>query len=182
MSLIQKIKNYLADRQIKKVLSTQKRVGVYPDFDKVKTILILFKSDLNEKNLFVRTIMEDLKKHGKKVSAWGLIDKKDTELPVFIDYRLITSKELSFNGLPNDSIAGELAHTEYDMVIQLCCDDLLALDYLLAVARSPFKISKLKPYKGISDFMLEINEKADEKYMLEQILFYLNSIQPKAVR
>lgn len=179
MSFIQNIKNYFAVKNIKKVLAFQNRHVYYPDFNSIKTVLILFKSEDDEKNTFVRDVISDLKEKGKKVTVWGYLDKKDSEAPVLPDFRLFVNKDLSFSTIPNKVLTDEFLLSEYDMVIQLCCEDIYALDYLLAQAKAPFKVSKYKDYKGIADLMIQLDDESDETYLFNQILFYLNSIQAK---
>lgn len=179
MSFLENIKKYLAVRSIDKVLLTQKRNSYYPDFKSIKSILILFKSEENEKNKFIREIIADLKNKGKKVTVWGYLDKKVTETAVLPDFRLFSNSELTFYKIPTPLLTDEFTHVEYDMVILLSNMDILPLDYLLAQANSQFKVSKTKSYKGISDFMINVDESADEDYLYKQILFYLESIKAK---
>lgn len=179
MKVIDNIKEHLAEKSIKKVLAFQNRHTYYPDFKTIKNILILFKSEDNEKNKFIRDIISDFKNQGKKVTAWGFLDKKDCNAAVLPDYRLFGTKELTYYNIPNQTLTDEFLIGEYDIVIQLCATDIYALDFLLAQAKAPFKVSKAKPYKGISDFMISLDETADEEFLYNQILFYLNNIQAK---
>lgn len=180
MAILENIKKYLAVKSINKVLSTQERNSYYPDFKSIKTILILFRSEENEKNKFIREIIADLKNQGKKVTVWGYLDKKETVTAVLPDFRLFSNSELTFYKIPKPLLAEEFTNVEYDMVIQLANEDIFPLDYLLASANSQFKVSKSKPYKGISDFMIEVDESADEVFLYNQILFYLESIKAKS--
>lgn len=198
MKFVDNLKDYLAQKSIRKVLAFQNRHIYYPDFKSIKNILILFESDYNEKNKFIRSIVADLKAQGKKVTVWGYLDKKETSAAVLPEYRLFANKELTFYGIPNPQLIEEFLIGEYDMVIQLSVNDIYALDFLLAQAKAPFKVSKVKEqYKGISDFMIaldvpqeseiqEVDEDApavepvDAKFLYEKIIFYLNSIQAKS--
>jgi hypothetical protein len=176
---MQKIKKYFATRSIKKVLSNQKRNSYYIDFKSIKSILILFEADSEDQNFFIKDCIATLSEQGKKVSAWGYFDQKEISTPVFPHYRLFANKELSFLGIPNPALTKELQANEYDLVIELSTKDILPLDYLLAAAISPLKISKKKLYKGISDLMIDITETSDARFLFEQILFYLNKIKTK---
>lgn len=179
MTFLENLKRYLAIKSINKVLSTQDRNSYYPDFKSIKTILILFRSEENEKNKFIREIIANLKNQGKKVTVWGYLDKKETITAVLPDFRLFSNSELTFYKIPKSILTEEFTNIEYDMVIQLCNEDIYSLDYLLAKANSQFKVSKNKPYKGISDFMIEVDESADDVFLFNQILFYLESIKAK---
>ena len=179
MRLLENIKKYFAIKSINKVLASQVRNSYYPDFKSIKSILILFKSDEDEKNIFIREIIADLKSQGKKITVWGYLDKKVTETAILPDFRLFCNSEMTFYNIPKLLLTEEFTHVEYDMVIQITNADVFPLDYLLAQAKSPFKVSKVKPYKGISDFMIEVDESADDVFLFNQIFFYLKSIQAK---
>ncbi len=162
------------------MLSNQKRQTYFPDFKSIKSVLILFKSDEEEKNDYIRNIIDDLKKQGKKISVWGYLDKKEIEMPVMPDYRLFCNSDITFYSIPKPQLTTEFTHVEYDMVISMCKDDIFSLDYLFAQARSPFKVSKVKPYKGIADFMIQVDETAEHDFFYKQIMHYMNSIQSKS--
>lgn len=197
MKFVDNIKDYLAQKSIQKVLAFQNRHTYYPDFKSIKSILILFKSSDDEKNYFIKEIIADLKSQGKKVTVWGYLDRKETSAAVLPDYRLFANKELTYFGIPNQQLTEEFLIGEFDMVIQLCVSDIYALDFLLANANAPFKVSKSKPYKGISDFMIDLeslNPKQEDgedlyaddtepsvgyEFLYEKIMFYLKSIQAK---
>lgn len=73
----------------------------------------------------------------------------------------------------------ELRLISYDVVISLDQEDSLVLDYLLLNARSRFRAGRKRSIKGLADLMIEMNEETSAEYLMEQILKYLNSIQPK---
>ncbi len=174
-----KIKNFFAEKSIRKVLTVQKRESYYPDFKSIKSILILFKSEDNEKNPQIRKIIASLKEEGKKVTVWGFVDKKEIETAVLPEFRLFCASELNWYKIPKAALVNEFLTTSYDMVIQIINTDVYSLDYLLAQAEAPFKVSRMKPYKGIADFMIHMNESENELFLYEQIMHYLKSIQAK---
>ncbi len=180
MKIINDLKDYLAKKQIKKVLAFQNRNTYYPDFKSVKCILILFKSEEDEKNPFIRKVISDLKNGGKKVCVWGLLEKDEPKTPLLPDFRLFGKSELGFARIPNKELTDEFMNSEYDMVIQLYNKENYALDYLLAQARSQFKVSAYKPYKGIADLMIGIDPEAEVEFLYEQIMHYITSIQAKS--
>ncbi len=178
MEIIQKIKSFLAARQIKRVVA-QARLTHFPDFEQVKNILILFQSDENEENKLIRNMVASLKEMGKKTVAWGYVDKKEIKTPIMPDFRLFANKDISFFGVPSLELKNEFLVGKYDITILLTTSDIVPLDYFFALSKSPFKASKTKTVKGISDFMIELDPKQDEQFLFDQILFYLQSIQAK---
>ncbi len=179
MSFTQNIKNKLAVRAIRKVLERQNRKTHFADFKSVKSVLILFEADSEDKNFYVKNCVKELEGLGKKVFAWGYLNQKEIVSPVFPQCRLFANKDLSFAGVPNDALLNEFAQVPCEMVILLSVHDVLPLDFLLAVSKAPFKVSKTKPYKGITDFMIELNKASTESFLYKQILFYLENIKGK---
>ncbi len=107
MAILENIKKYLAVKSIQKVLANQDRESHYPDFSSTKSLLILFESEENEKNKFIRSIVSDLKNQGKKVTVWGYLDKKVTETAVLPDFRLFCNSELNFFKIPKPLLTEE---------------------------------------------------------------------------
>jgi len=179
MQLLNNIKATLAKKAIENVLKEQKRNTFFPNITEVKSILILFESEENEKNKLIRSFISELKEQGKKVWVWGYIDKKDSQTAVLPDFRLFANKELNIIDIPKANLREEFMLTNHELVIDLTTTPCTPIDYLLAISLAPFKISKYKPYKGIADLMIEIKEGDDEAFLFKQILFYLNNIQSK---
>lgn len=179
MQIVENVKSYLAKRAIKKSLLGVEREVAFPNYKDVKSILLLFVSDDNEKNVFVRNIISKFREEGKKVVAWGYVDKKEPETAILPDFRLFAKSELTKYGIPTEVLADEIQNGTYDMTIQLVMGENFALDYLLIKANSTFKVAPLKSLKGIADFMIDLPEDSDEEYLYKQILHYLKSIHAK---
>ena len=182
MGLLTDIKQAFAKKAIEKVLREQERNTFFPDINEVKSILILFESEENEKNKSIREIISKLREQGKKVSVWGYVNKKDSETAVLRDFRLFANKEINFINLPKIALREEFLLSNYELVIDLTIKPCTPIDYLLASSLASFKVSRYKPYKGIADFMIELKEEEndeDEAFLFKQILFYLNNIQAK---
>ena len=179
MDLATKIKLYFAHKELKKALKVPRRVA-YPNMSDVKNILVLFKSDENERNEALKKIVAEMRLKGQKAYLWGYLPtKKGPDTPIRPEYRLFGQGDLNHIGLPNKALTEELRLISYDVVISLDLVDSLVLDYLLLNARSRFRAGRKRSIKGLADLMIEMNEETSAEYLMEQILKYLNSIQPK---
>ena len=156
---------------------------VFYNYQEIKTILLLFKSDLSEENNFIKSIIKKIEADGKKVSACGFLDKKETQSLLFPEYIILTKADVSFLGKPKNKIIENLLDKQYDVVIDLSLESIIPLSYLLIEAKSLFRVGRKRKEQGLIDFSIDIATKKDnhtaidEKYLFEQIIFYLKNIQ-----
>ncbi|MEI7503670.1 MAG: hypothetical protein WCJ61_10340 [Paludibacter sp.] len=186
-----KIKNYINNFLFKKraqnYLSTSEREHRFVSYDKAKSVLILFESDYNEKNPFIRRIIQSLQQDGKKVSAWGFIDKKEITSAILPDFRILHHQQTDFFHKPDPAFFRELENLQFDLLIDLSLQLQLPLEYLAMYANAYCKTGLKKTDLPIYDFMLDMESlksateedenPIDEIYLYNQIIFYLKSIQ-----
>jgi len=182
-----KINRNIFRKQAQKYLSTTSREHRFVNYDKAKTVFLLFESDAIEDNLVVRNIILSLQKDGKKVVAWGFIPKKNSNNLVLPDFRILNQKQTDFFQKPNPDIVLELQKMKFDLLIDLSLNPVLELQYFALYANAFCKIGIKKTDLPIYDFLLDMDhiqpsteptEKViDEHYLYNKIIFYLKSIQ-----
>lgn len=187
------LNNYLFNQRARKYLSVTPREHRFVSYSKAKTILLLFESDYSEKNVNVHKIISQMQLDGKKVSAWGFIDKKEIVTAIYPDFRILHHKQTDFFHKPLESYVNELQYLEFDLLIDLSVRPIIPLEYLAMYAIAAFKTGIRKTDIPLYDFVLdmdnasketgisELSEPAesqtDETYLYNQIIFYLKSIQ-----
>lgn len=190
-----KLNTYLFNKRADLYLSTLVRDRRFVTYDKAKTVLILFESDVIEKNPAIRKIISSLQDDGKKVSAWGYIDKKVINTAIFPDFRILNNDQTDFFRKPVISYINELENHQFDLLIDLTLKPLIPMQYIAMYAKAIFKTGIHKSDLNIYDFVMDVeslmtpveitedNEPAetlvDETYVYDQIIFYLKSIQSK---
>lgn len=195
MSLFGDIRTYLGHREIEKILSTGRRRPAIPDMNKLHSVLFLFRSGVRaydymadpdsdpEKNAYVQKLIEEFRKKGIHVYAWGYVnEKKETVTPRRKEYRLFGRGELKkLDGMPVNELLEEFdAIGMVDLVIDLDLENLPPLDLLLARSRARLKVSGMKSYPNISDFVIKLEKDMNRpQVFFEQAMFYLNSIKQK---
>ena len=191
--MFKKLNDFLFKRRTKKYLELNPREKRFVTYDKAKSVLILFESEFSEKNLYIRRMINNLQLDGKKVSAWGYIDKKEVMTSILPDFRILHHKQTDFFQSPQESYINELENQEFDIMIDLSLRPLLPLQYIAVYAKALFKVGIHKTEFPIYDFVLDVesqttpNEETenpeltdnliDEIYLYDQIIFYLKSIQ-----
>lgn len=186
-----KIKNYintfLFNRRAQQHFVSTEREHRFVNYDKAKTVLLLFESDYSEKNPIIRKIIQSLQQDGKKVSAWGFIDKKEVTSAILPDFRILHHQQTDFFHKPEATFFRELEDLQFDLLIDLSLQLQLPLEYLALHANAYCKTGLRKTELPIYDFMLDmeslksteelIENPIDEIYLYNQIIFYLKSIQ-----
>jgi len=185
-----KINTYLFNTRAQKYMSITPREHRFVSYKKAKTILLLFESDYSEKNQNIHNIINELQHDGKKVTAWGFIDKKEIATAIYPDFRILHHKQTDFSHKPLVSFVNELQNLKFDLLIDLTTKQVIPLEYLALYANASFKAGIRKTKLPIYDFILDIDSvpietestepsetTVDENYLYNQIIFYLKSIQ-----
>lgn len=190
MNILQKINQYVFQSRGQKYLATHERTRRFVSYHKARSVLILFESDLHEKNVSIRNLITHLQQDGKKVAAWGYVDKKEVITSIMPDFRIFHPKQLDFFQCPTADFIRELEGMEFDILLDLTTHPILPLQYLVLHAPALFKAGIHKNDLCLYDFLLDIgnltqqteseNEQGfepNELYLYEQIIFYIKSIQ-----
>ena len=182
--------NYLFQKRAQRYLRETSRERHFVNYNQAKTILLLFESDLQERNESIHKIISQLQQDGKKVVAWGFIDKKEVAASILPEFRILHHKQTDFFSRPLLPFLNELEGSEFDLLIDLSLKPVVALEYIAMYARALCKAGVRKNELAIFDFMLDVDSlkasvadapetenRIDETYLFSQIIFYLKSIQ-----
>ncbi len=184
---MKKLNKFLFQKRAQKYLNTTVREHRFISYKQAKTVLLLFESNFSEKNLIIRRIIQNLQQDGKKVCAWGYIDKKEVTTAILPDFRILHHKQTDFFQRPLESYINELEANEYDLLIDLSIQPVLTLEYLALYANAACKTGIKKTDLAIYDFIVDVDNieipeestenPVDQLYVYNQIIFYLKSIQ-----
>ena len=154
-----------------------KKATAFPAWDKVNTVLLLFESDLTEKNLQVKQLVKELQQQGKDVTAWGYVDNKNTISAILRDYRILSRHDTNLFNKPKEAHLKDLRRMHFDLVIDLSLNSLLTLRYLLLFADADFKAGRQTEEPYLADFMVITGDNDDPAFLFDQIIFYLKNIK-----
>ena len=149
------------------------RTKAFPQMEKVQRVLLLFESDLTEKNLQIKQLQKELSQQGREVCAWGYADKKEGLSP----WRILTRRDINLLGRPKSEARTSLTRQHFDLVIDLSMHDVLPLRYLLLEADGDFKAGRQTAEPYLTDLMIALPEGKDQVYLFDQIMYYLQNIQ-----
>jgi hypothetical protein len=186
MSLIKKIKQYFANRALKHELGQLQSVRSQNkfNFDKIKTIGILFDSTNSDDYEIVKRYVDYLKEHSKKVKALGFFNAKEMPSVTYFksEYDFFSIAELNWMGIPtSEPVKGFIAE-EYDLLIDLNILDHFCLRYVSALSKAKFKVGKFTEDNiKVLDMMIDSDNTKTVKYFLRQVDAYimmLNKVEP----
>lgn len=187
--MFEKLISFLFQSDVKKYLKEEVRERRFVNYINAKTILLVFESDLSEQNLLIRNIIQQLVSDGKKVKAWGFVNKKETSSPILQDFRILHHGNQNFFKKPDKSILDELLLFKSDLLIDLTTTEIIPLQYITLYANAACKTGMKKDAMNFYDFMVDLkhekldnednNEIVDANTIYNQIIFYLKSIQTK---
>ena len=196
------IKEYIFRYKYRSQMKKQPRTPVYHSYRTVRRILLLFESDLLERNVQTKALIKQLQQDGKEVTAWGFVPgKKVAQSAILRDYRVLAQQDFTRWGWPQEQQIKDLQLEEYDLLIDLNVSQLLPLRYLSLYARADFRCGMLTPAPCLADFQIDlthtnvpeaapeqpenktaaevVNSAINPAYLFDQILHYLQTIEEK---
>ncbi len=184
--MFEKINSFIFNRRAKSFLQNNPREKRFVNYENAKTILLLFESDYSEKNPRIRRIIKSLINDGKKVMAWGFIDKKEITTAILPDFRILHHKDTDFFAKPLSTFLNELAELHFDLLLDLTMNEVIPLQYVSLYSNVYCKTGIKKSFpnhdfvvdiSGVNDNDAENPIELDATYIYEQIIFYLKKIQ-----
>ena len=186
--MIEKLDRYKFRKESERYIQQQTRDRHFVTYKSAKTVMLLFQSDVNEENVAIKALMKQLVADGKKVVAWGFVDKKEVVSPILSDLRILNKKNVDFFQRPQQAFMRELEGMRFDLLLDISVKEILPLRYLGLYANAYFKAGTRSSDPQIYDFVLDIQnmsggddtnsvQSIDATFIYNQIIFYLKSIQ-----
>jgi len=159
----------------------QKKQGpvsaIFPSYKQVKKVLILFESDILERNSQLKQLVRELQADGKQITAWGFVDKKQITSSILRDYRVLGRQDVNFFGKPKDYEIQDLRNEHFDLLISLNVNNLMPLRYLNLFADADFRVGQVNEEPFESNFMVALPEgQKNQVYLFDQLMIYLRKI------
>lgn len=149
--MLKRIRQYFFNRAMKKTA----RRSCYRSWDSIRTILVLFESDLQEKNAEARAFIKTLQAEGKKVVACCYVDKKKADTATLEHWVVVDRSQVNWLKCPKEEFM-QPVKAKFDVVIDLTETDCLPLKYVLLQAKSDFRCGKSCGDNSLYDFVIEM--------------------------
>lgn len=158
------------------------RESRFPHFERPLKVLVLYRSDILERNDAVKAIRQDLLRRQMDTTMWGFVQKKEVNSAILPQSRILGLNDYNFFGKPNQDILNDLAKEQYDVLLDLTTQPCLQLRYLALYAKADCKVG-LNLGEGIHDLLisppdLDAEQAAPETgWLYSQFINYLTSIK-----
>ena len=151
------------------------RQAIFPKFDDVRSVLVLYESDLSEKNTVVKKLRDELILENKDVVLWGYCNKKEIDSLILPQSRILGRSDINILGAPRRDVIDDLLKRPYDLLIDLTQQPCLPLRYIAMYARADFKAG-LVNNSGLYDFLIDTKPQETPEFLFQQIVKYLKMI------
>jgi hypothetical protein len=177
-----KLKQYIFDYLRKKM---PERSARFPHLDQPLKIIILYESDVLERNDNIKTIRQELLRRQMDVTMWGFVEKKEVNTLILPQSRILGLSDYNLLGKPREDVIRDLQTEHYDLLIDLTTRPLLPLRYLALYTDADFKVG-MNLGEGIHDMLLSLPgftpEQGEEaaieaSWLFNQIMEYLTTIK-----
>ena len=178
MKLKQYIFEYLRKKQ-------EPRNPRFPHFDQPLKLMIIYESDVLERNDAIKSIRQDLLRRQMDVTMWGYVEKKEITTLILPQSRILGVDDYNLLGKPRDYVLTDLLAEHYDLLIDLTTRPLLPLRYLAMYTDADFKVG-MNLGEGIHDMLISLPDLSPEQgeeaeieasWLYHQILSYLTTIK-----
>jgi len=182
--MLKGIKQYIANNALKKEILSSGR-GRQPNqfnFEKIKTVGIVFDATNTEDYEIVKRYVVYLREHLKKVKVIGYFSTKEIPTLTYskLEYDFFSTKELNWMGTPNSVVIRNFINEEFDLLIDLNIHDHFPLKYIAALSKARFKVGKFDQNDiEIHDMMIDSDGTKTVKYFLRQIDTYITMLNKK---
>lgn len=178
MSLKQRIFDYLRGKQ-------GERDPRFPHLDQPLKIMIIYESDVLERNDNIKSIRQDLLRRQMDVTMWGYVEKKEIQTLILPQSRILGLNDYNLFGKPRDYVLTDLAAEHYDLLIDLTTRPMLPLRYIAMYTDADFKVG-LNLGEGLHDMLISLPDFTPEQgeeaaieasWLYHQIMSYLTTIK-----
>lgn len=140
----------------------------FPHLDQPLKIMIIYESDLLERNDSIKSIRQDLLRRQMDVTMWGYVEKKDIQTLILPQSRILGVGDYNFFGKPRDYVLTDLQAEHYDLLIDLTTHPMLPLRYLAMYTDADFKVG-MNLGEGVHDMLISLPDFSPEQSDQAQI-------------
>jgi hypothetical protein len=178
-SLIKNINIKFGRFILEKRIARLERNANFKNLSQSKSIGVIFNATHQDTYETARKYIATLQKRGLNVKALGFVDSKQVldfyQKSVHFDY--FSRKNLNWYGKPNNPNTDEFILSKFDILIDLSIIEDFPIQYVVGLSKADFKVGCVKDSRNFYDFMIELGEKKDLKYFIDQLNHYFEMIK-----
>ena len=179
---MRKLKQFIFDYLRKKMPERNPR---FPHLDQPLKVMVVYESDLLERNDAIKSIRQDLLKRQLDVTMWGYVEKKEIQTLILPQSRILGTSDYSWYGKPISPTLTDLQAEHYDLLIDLTTRPLLPLRYITMYTNADFKVG-LNLGEGLHDMLISLpdltpeqgqNANIEASWLYQEIMKYITTIK-----
>ena len=179
---MKKLKQFIFDYLHKRMAERNVR---FPHLDQPLKIMLIYESDVLERNDSIKSIRQDLLRRQMDVTMWGYVEKKEIQTLILPQSRILGTADYNWLGKPRDYVTNDLTAEHYNLLIDLTTRPLLPLRYIAMYVDADFKVG-LNFGEGIHDMLISLPDFTPEQgeeanleasWLYDQIMKYLTTIK-----
>lgn len=157
----------------------------FPHMDKPLKVLLIYESDMLERNDAIKSIRQDLLRRQMDTTLWGYAPKKEITTFILPQSRILGMQDYNLFGKPQQNTITDLQAEHYDLLIDLTTRPCLPLRYLALLANADFKVG-LNLGEGVHDMLISLPDLAPEQgeevhveatWLYDRIMHYITTIK-----
>lgn len=157
----------------------------FPHLDRSLKIMLIYESDVLERNDNIKSIRQDLLRRQMDVSMWGYVAKKEISTLILPQSRILGLNDYNFLGKPRDYVVADLQAEHYDLLLDLTTHPLLPLRYLAMYTNADFKVG-MNLGEGIHDMLISLPDYTPEQneevhpeasWLYQEIMKFITTIK-----
>lgn len=170
------IKNYFYQRSLNEKLSAVKTEHSLISMEAANSIGIAFDSSDPANDTVILSFAERLRSEGKEVDILGLVKDKKTESKDGM--AVLNPKSLNWAGVPQGETVEKFSGKKFDLLLACFTGENLPLEYIAGTSQARWRVGVYAETKtGLYDMMVNVGERKDLPYLLEQMVYFLNYIK-----
>ena len=179
--MFKKIVRYFANKRLFKYYQSQQRNTKIKTLKNSKSVGILWNPADEGSIEAYELLRKTLQIKGIKSTGIAYIDSnREMETLTTITHSGYLHKQnVRWFGLPQTSTGVTFIQEPFDILIDLSVIKTVALQYLLVYSQATFKVGWQGVEYNYYDLNIDVSEKPQCKYLMEQVVFYLESINEK---
>lgn len=181
MKFLLKIRQNLGFSLLKSKVKKLKREKAFNNLETASTVGLLFDSSQQINYIAAANFINELRDNGKTVEALGMVLNQDMlrYFPERDGLKFFRLDDLNFWGYPKAPCVAPFINKKFDVLINLCVEENLSVDYVMGMSMSKLKVSMDLKDNDFADFILHFGTavKLDSELLLKKIKDYLSAFR-----
>ena len=158
MSFLQGLRENWGHKILRRKARKLNRTKTYNNLESAQTVGILFDASIKSDTEDVKKFVSSLDKAGKRIDALGMLrTKADREAQEKNKEIVMMERETARleQKIPQGANAVQFMSQKFDILLNVCPDTSLTVDYIVGMSRAKFKVSTRLGDEAYADFILQ---------------------------